>query len=360
MRLRRVAEAPVVIHENEVAKGCAMGGTEKSAQTTKAIVISNYPPKLYEEQFLKKLNRYGVDVVRVVSGDRGVLGDMPREVTTVIALTGMMAQNQCVAAKEWAKMHGRTFLQLYKNTSTWADILGTPTLALVPQRPAPASQPIPPTWVEPQVAVETKPVNTQEANDAEELAKLYAIENAELRMKLEKLDEANANGVDYQDFEQLAKTIQKSGSALAAKEKLITKLQEELLRFKEETAKLKSELPVMKEKHAIEAGGLRGDVERLSKEVQRLEAELTSKRRTADTLEARMKQMVEEKKEIDQELAQARDKIAMTARQSTAPKEVLVPDVKPLQRLIVGLQSMIEEGMMTPAEAFEKLAAKYK
>ena len=103
------------------------------------------------------------------------------------------------------------------------------------------------------------------------------------------------------------------------------------------------------------------ELDRFTKQAAEREAELAAKRRTMSEWEARMRQTVEEKKGLETELSQAREKIALLTRQQPQPKEVIVDKGKEnVQKLIAGLQTMIDEGMMTADEAFKKLAAKYK
>lgn len=326
-----------------------------------AIVFSNYDRQRFENEYLKKLERFGVNVVRVISPDRGSMPESLDGIDTIIALVGMMSHAQYGAVKKWAKLHDKRFVHLDKHASSWEETFGppnSPALALVP--PPRSSEPMP-TWVDPQMTIEAVPIEIPEpeVNETEELAKLYAVENAELRIKLA---EATRTSVDPADLEQLARTRQKNAAALAVKTKMVNRLETENVRLQEAIESLRD--------RGLEVQpGDPQELERFTAQSAALELELSIKRRTMGEWELRMKQMVEDKKSTDLELLQAKEKIALLTRQQGTPREIIKEVIKEvvvnqgaenILRLVSSLQTMIDEEMMTPEEAFKKLSNKYR
>lgn len=335
----------------------------ESQKKEKAVVVSVYSREQFAAELIRKIERRGIEIVKLVNPDRGEFGKMPDGATIVLALTGLKSM-QYGFAKEWARKNGCRYTQLSKNAADWPDTFGTPNLQLVPPPPPSSPKPV----VLPPEPEEPKPVQVVEAlpkvveqgdSEAEELAKLYAIENAELRVKLAELTKTV---IDPQDMEQLTKTRQKNAAALAVKTKMVNKLEAE-------NVKLQEELEVLRKGGMVTKAVDTGEVTRLNQKVTTLEAELTAKRRTMNEWEVRMKKLVDEKSSLETDLVQARNKIAMLSRQQVQPKEVVKEVVKEvivnkgsenMQRLIAGLQTMIDEGMLTAEEAFKKLSLKYK
>lgn len=333
----------------------AVNETEK----VKAVVFSNYDKHRYETEYRKKLERCGIDILRVMFPDRGFPAVLPDGVKLVIALVGMMSNAQIAVIKRWADTNGCRYVPLDKYSSSWPKALGfSPVQNLHLMPPARDSQEAEIIVAEPEPAKEVK-MQDKELEDLQELVKLYAIENAELKTELKTKVEwlTSIANTSQEEIEKLTKTRQKNGAALAAKTKQVVKLEEENLRLYEEVRELRN--------HKSD-GGDHGDIIRkLEEKVRELESELGAKRRTMNTWEAKMREMVEEKRNLEIQLAEARERLARGNAQPV--KEVVTEIVKEvvvgtetIQRLIMSLQTMVDENMMTPEEALRKLSAKYR
>lgn len=306
----------------------------KNNTQIKAVIFSNCAKGVFEQEYQRKLARYDLEILQVISPDRSKLVQPPEGATHLICLNQQMNDNQLGVAKVWAKNNGLAWVSLPRASSDWPRLLGMqPSLVAVPAPPPSTKAPV--VVEKAEMPVPPAPPPAPSPVDAE-LATLYAKENEELRTEVRRLTELSQGYVPPEKHRQILDSLRSNAALLAGKTRKIEKLEKEL--------------------EALRLRPVGGDGNELRKKVAELEKELGQKRQTMVAWEEKMKSLLKEKEELEGKLARAVS--ARTTSPATVEK-IVYRAPEGLSKALTALLSMVDAGLMTSDEAFKKLATKY-
>lgn len=86
------------------------------------IVYTNFPDKMFEEEFLPKLQRFNLNVLRTIKPDRGMAAST-EGADLLVALVATMAHSQYEGLQKMAKNAGLPLVALARQSSEWGEIL---------------------------------------------------------------------------------------------------------------------------------------------------------------------------------------------------------------------------------------------
>lgn len=86
------------------------------------IVYTNFPDKMFEKEFLPKLQRLDLNIIKTIKPDRGVQASV-EGAELLIALVATMAHSQYESLQRMAKNAGVPLVALARQSSEWGQIL---------------------------------------------------------------------------------------------------------------------------------------------------------------------------------------------------------------------------------------------
>lgn len=100
----------------------------------KVVVYSNFPEALVAKDITPKLERFGVEVLGVVSADRGKVTDSA-EADALVAMVEKMSNAQRDKVKAIAKAAGKPYYPLTRASSDWVKYFGEPGIPVITVAP---------------------------------------------------------------------------------------------------------------------------------------------------------------------------------------------------------------------------------